>query len=257
MQNQLNKDEFEKYFFHGMENKEQVVKWIIMKTAERLQGTHKELDSDTGKTRYEQDKEEMLKLIVQLERFTTKHDKPKHNKPKHDASLNREYFYEDTVHPVPCPIASLPSHEEYFYDDITIESEQIKEMFERIAMEIEKYGALSFVKYRPVSGIFFNTQSYPKNIAMYSAREYLGWLKYSENTNWGEAVYEILLYLEELERENKQEYYTLFLDTKYGRAIDRKTDEDKIELYDEREMPEIRNVYRKFLKRSTSFWCGY
>lgn len=226
MQNQLNRDMFETYFFHGMKNKEQVVKWIIMKTAERLQGTHKELDTDTGKMRYEQDKEEMLELIVQLERFTTKHDKPEHD---------------------------APMHREYFYDDINIESKEVNEMFEKSAKEIEKHAALSFVKYRPISGIFFNTQKYPENTEMYSGEEYLNILKHSASTDWGEAVYEILLYLEELERENKQEYYSLFLDTKYARAIDRI--ENK--MGDEREIHELRNVYRKFLKRSTSFWCGY
>lgn len=234
MQTSLNKDTFEQYFFHGMDNKEQVVKWIIMKTAERLEGTYKELDTDTGKTRYEKDKEEMLELIVQLERFTTKHDKPEHD---------------------------APLHREYFYDDINVESEQIEEIFEKTAIEIKKRAAISFVKYRPVSGIFFNTYTYSEEIKgqfhKYSGREYLWKLRNDSDSKWGEEVYDILLYLQELERESKQEYYSLFLDTKYGRAIDRKTDKDKIELYDEREMTEIRNVYRKFLKRSTSFWCGY
>lgn len=223
MQNQLNKDKFEQYFFHGMNNKDQVVKWIIMKTAERLQGTHKELDSDTGKTRYEKDKEEMLGLIVQLERFTAKHDKPEYD---------------------------APNHREYFYDDINTESEQINEIFERNAIDIEKHAALSFVKYRPVSGIFFNTQEYPADIPMYSGEGYIWKLRNNPESDWGETVYDILLYLEELERENKQEYYSLFLDTKYARAIDR----NGTEMGDEREIHEIRNVYRKFLKRKTSFW---
>lgn len=230
MQNQLNKDKFEQYFFHGMNNKDQVVKWIIMKTAKRLQGTHRELDSDTGKTRYEKDKEEMLKLIVQLERFTSKHDKPEYDAPK-----NREYFY----------------------DDINIESEQINKIFERMKVEIEKSSALSFVEYRPVSGIFFNTYTYSEQWHKYSGEEYLWKLRNNSDSKWGEEVYDILLYLEELERENKKEYYSLFLDTKYGRATDRKTDKDKRELYDEREMPAIRNVYRKFLKRSSSFRSRY
>ncbi len=224
MQNQLNKDKFEQYFFHGMYNKDQVTKWIIMKTAERLEGTHKELDSDTGKTRYEQDKEEMMKLIVQLERFTTKHDQPQHDAPK---------------------------HREYFYDDITVESEQINEIFEKNAVEIEKRAALSFVKYRPVSGIFFNTYTYVGEIKeqyhMYSGKEYLERLRLDPNTAWGQEVYDILCYLNELERENEQEYYSLFLDTKYARAIDR----IQQGMGDEREIHEIRNVYRKFLKRKT------
>lgn len=230
MQNQLNKAKFQQYFFHGMNNKDQVVKWIIMKTAEKLKDTHKELDSDTGKTRYEQDKEEMLKLIVQLERFTSKHDKPEHDTPK---------------------------HREYFYDDINIESEQINEIFERMEVEIEKCSALSFVKYRPVSGIFFNTYTYSEQWHKYSGEEYLWKLRNDSDSKWGEEVYDILFYLDELERENKQEYYSLFLDTKYARAIDRKTDQDKAEFFDEREIHAIRNVYRKFLKRSTSFWSRY
>lgn len=220
MQNQLNRDKFEQYFFHGMENKEQVVKWIIMKTAERLQGTHKELDSDTGKTRYEQDKEEMLELIVQLERFTSLHD-------DHE-------------------------HRQYFYDGINMKSEEVNEMFEKSAKEIEKKAALSFVKYRPVSGILFNTYTYSREIKeqyhMYSGGEYLLELRNNPNTAWGKEVYDILCYLKELESENKQEYYSLFLDSKYARAIDRI--ENK--MGDEREIHEIRNVYRKFLKRNTS-----
>lgn len=231
MQTSLNRDDFERYFFYGMENKDQVVKWIIMAVAKRLEGTHKELDKEDEKTRYETDKKEMLKLIVQLERFTSKHDVPEENNPK---------------------------HKEYFYDDINTESRKINEIFDKNAKDIKEHTALSFVDYRPVSGIFFNTYTYSQEIKekyqKYSGNEYLELLRKSPNTSWGEDVYNILCYLEELEQENPHEYYSLFLDTKYARAIDRRTDKTKAELSDEREIHEIRNVYRKFLKRSASFW---
>ena len=39
VQRELNKEHFEKYFFYGLENKGEIIKWIIATTAKRLQGT--------------------------------------------------------------------------------------------------------------------------------------------------------------------------------------------------------------------------
>lgn len=229
MQITLNRDDFEKYFFYGMENKNQVVKWIIMAVAKRLAATHKESDKPNEKSRYEQDKEAMLNLIVQLERFTSKHDEPK----------------------------SDLGHKEYFYDDINTKSKEINEIFDTNAEDVNKHAALSFVKYRPVSGIYYNTYTYPQEVKekykKYSGDEYLEILRTDITTAWGEEVYKILCYLEELEKENAYEYYSLFLDTKYARAINRNT----TEFGDEREIHEIRNVYRKFLKRNTCIRSRY
>ena len=63
---------------------------------------------------YEKDQESMLELIVQLERFTSLHDDP----------LRREYFY----------------------NSININSVPIHQIFNRIAEEISRTKALSFVK---------------------------------------------------------------------------------------------------------------
>ena len=64
VQRELNKEHFEKYFFYGLENKGEIIKWIITATAKKLQDTHIKLDDNNGKMRYEIDQEAMLELIV-------------------------------------------------------------------------------------------------------------------------------------------------------------------------------------------------
>ncbi len=211
MQRQLNKEWFKTYFFYGLENKDEVVKWIIVNGAKQLIGTHKELDIGLEKMNYEKDQESMLELIVQLERFTSLHDDP----------LRREYFY----------------------NSININSTLIHQIFNRVAEEISKTKALSFVKYRPVSGIFYNTYEYKTAGPLYSGRQYYNKLSQCSN-NWVQEVYEVLCYFNELEKENRIEYYSLFLDCKYARAIDRY----KNNITDDEEIREIRGVYRKFLE---------
>lgn len=211
MQRQLNKEWFEKYFFYGLKNKDEVVKWIIVNGAKKLVGKHKELDKDDQKTNYEKDRETILELIVQLERFTSLHDDPEHR--------------------------------QYFYNDLTIHSEHVHQIFNKNAIEIEKTKAVSFVTYRPVSGIFFNTKQYSYEVQekyqVYSGQELL-----ARFGNWVKEVYEVLCYLSEIEKENRIEYYLMFLDSKYGRAMHRY----KNNITDGKEIREIRAVYRKFLE---------
>lgn len=193
MEKMLDKEKFAKYFFFGLENKDQVIKWVIVDTAKRIVGTHIKADDKNGKMNYEIDEEKILELIVQLERFTTLHDDPQ----------NRNYFY----------------------DSINTNSINVHQLFNKVASQIEKHFAISFVKYRPVSGIYFNTYGYSKEIRekykKYSGEQYLQALKDEPSSAWGEEVLEILQYLKELEQENKFEYYSLFLDSKYARAINR------------------------------------
>lgn len=214
MQRQLNKIWFETYFFYGLENKDEVVKRIILNATKDISGNHKKLDSDTGKSGYDRDKEEILKLIVQLERFTSLHDDIENRK--------------------------------YFYDSININSTVVQSLFNRNVCEIEQTAAISCVKYRPVSGIFFNTHGYSDEVQQkygkYSGEQLLE--KWNKEAYWTAQVYDVLCYLNELEQENKFEYYSLFLDSKYGRAIDR----NKKGITDDKEIHEIRNVYRKFLR---------
>lgn len=220
MQTQLNRDNFEKYFFYGMENKDEVVKWIIVNGAKMLTNIHRAKKFELEKDGYEKDKQTILELIVQLERFTS----------LHDDSEDRQYFYED----------------------INPNSKKVQQMFNQHFSEIEKSRAISCVKYTDFSGIFFATHGYTKEVqekyGIYSGEQYLNKLRKSVESAWGEDVFNILWYLNELEKENSYEYYSLFLDTKYARAINR----NRTEMGDEREIHEIRNVYRKFLKRDTS-----
>ncbi len=213
MKNKLNKDNFEKYFFYGMENKDIVVKWIIINITKQLEGTHTSLDNDNEKKRYELDKEAILELIVQLERFTSLHDN----------SENRKYFYQD----------------------INTESLSVNKMFNKNLQDIKDVGAISTVIYPNFSGIFFNSHPYPEKHNLYTGQQYIEQLRNNPDTSWGEEVFDILNYLLELEKENTFNYYSLFLDSKYARAIDR----NRNGITDDREIHEIRNVYRKFLKR--------
>lgn len=216
MQRQLNKECFAKYFFHGLENKNEIIKWIIVGGAKMLTDIHRKDGFKPRKMGYELDKKVLLELIVQLERFTSLHDDPEHRK--------------------------------YFYDDIDVDSTTVRQMFDQIFPEIEKSRAISCVKYPDFSGIFFATHGYTKEVQkeyhIYSGEQYLKKLRESIESAWAEEVFNILCYLNELEKENRFEYYSLFLDSKYERAIDR----NKNGRTDDREIHEIRNVYRKFLK---------
>ena len=191
MHRQLRKEWFEKYFFHGLENRDEIVKWIIVKGAKKLEGTHKQLDARYEKMGYEKDQETMLELIVQLERFTSLHDDPDNRK--------------------------------YFYDEINTDSIQVHHMFNRNLPQIKRTNAISFVTYRPVSGIYLNNREYPEEIrekySKCSGEQFLDKLR--ENSAWAGEVYDILCYLNELEKKDRLEYYSLFLDSKYARAIDR------------------------------------
>ncbi|MBO5478147.1 MAG: hypothetical protein J6A04_00195 [Clostridia bacterium] len=214
MQRELKKEWFEKYFFYGLENKDEVLKWIIAGGTKMLADTHRKMGFETRKDGYELDKQSILELIVQLERFTSLHDDPKHRK--------------------------------YFYDSINIDSISVNKMFNQKISETEKNGAISCVKYEDFSGIFFTTHGYSDEVQekyhLYSGEQYLNQL--NQKSAWAGEVFNVLCYLNELEKENRFEYYSLFLDSKYARAIDR----NKKGITDDREIHEIRNVYRKFLR---------
>lgn len=218
MERKLNKEYFEKYFFYGLENRDEIIKWIIVNVAKQRIGTHNTLDTYNDKMGYEKDEEAILELMVQLERFTSLHDDPEHRS--------------------------------YFYNDINTDSIQIHQMFNRNLLAIKETNALSFVSYRPISGIYFNTYGYSEEVqnqyGKCNGEEFLAQLK--QTSAWAGEVYDVLCYLNELEKEDRFEYYSLFLDSKYARAIDR----NRKGITDDREIHEIKNVYRKFLKRKTS-----
>lgn len=212
MQIQLNVDQFTKYFFYGLENKDEIVKAIIVNVARQRVGTHNSLDENTEKMNYEIDAECMLNLIVQLERFTTLHDDPN----------NRHYFYQD----------------------LDINSQSVNQMFNKNLKQLSERGAIVPCRYRPLSGIYYADRK-PHWDGQFTGEEMYNFLK--SNSGWAqEEVYGILVYLEELEQSNKFQYYSLFIDSKYARAIDRY---QRGITKDESEKREILKVYKEFLKR--------
>lgn len=211
MQTQLNIDQFTKYFFYGLENKDEIVKAIIVNVARQRVGTHNSLDEDTEKMNYEIDSECMLNLIVQLERFTTLHDDPN----------NRHYFYQD----------------------LDINSQSVNQMFNRNLKQLSEKGAIVPCRYRPLSGIYYAERK-PHWDGQFTGEEMYNFLK--SNSGWAqEEVYGILVHLEELEQNNKFQYYSLFMDSKYARAIDRY---QRGITNDESEKREILKIYKEFLR---------
>lgn len=211
MQTQLNVDQFTKYFFYGLENKDEIVKAIIVNVARQRVGTHNSLDENTEKMNYEIDSECMLNLIVQLERFTTLHDDPN----------NRHYFYQD----------------------LDINSQSVNQMFNKNLKQLSERGAIVPCRYRPLSGIYYADRK-PHWDGQFTGEEMYNFLK--SNSAWAqEEVYGILVYLEELEQNNKFQYYSLFMDSKYARAIDRY---QRGITNDESEKREILKIYKEFLR---------
>lgn len=211
MQTQLNVDQFTKYFFYGLENKDEIVKAIIVNVARQRVGTHNSLDENTEKMNYEIDSECMLNLIVQLERFTTLHDDPN----------NRHYFYQD----------------------LDINSQSVNQMFNRNLKQLSEKGAIVPCRYRPLSGIYYAERK-PHWDGQFTGEEMYNFLK--SNSGWAqEEVYGILVHLEELEQNNKFQYYSLFMDSKYARAIDRY---QRGITNDESEKREILKIYKEFLR---------
>lgn len=211
MQTQLNVDQFTKYFFYGLENKDEIVKAIIVNVARQRVGTHNSLDENTEKMNYEIDSECMLNLIVQLERFTTLHDDPN----------NRHYFYQD----------------------LDINSQSVNQMFNKNLKQLSERGAIVPCRYRPLSGIYYAERK-PHWDGQFTGEEMYNFLK--SNSGWAqEEVYGILVHLEELEQNNKFQYYSLFMDSKYARAIDRY---QRGITNDESEKREILKIYKEFLR---------
>lgn len=211
MQIQLNVDQFTKYFFYGLENKDEIVKAIIVNVARQRVGTHNSLDENTEKMNYEIDAECMLNLIVQLERFTTLHDDPN----------NRHYFYQD----------------------LDINSQSVNQMFNKNLKQLSERGAIVPCRYRPLSGIYYADRK-PHWDGQFTGEEMYNFLK--SNSGWAqEEVYGILVHLEELEQNNKFQYYSLFMDSKYARAIDRY---QRGITNDESEKREILKIYKEFLR---------
>lgn len=108
-----------------------------------------------------------------------------------------------------------------------IEKREVSNFYGKMIMQTDN--VLDDVKYIPLSG--------------YYIRKYLK--QEDKCCIWTDEIYDILVHLCQLEKEQPMEYYSKFLDTKYARAINRR---QKGEILHDLEIQEIKNVYREFLK---------
>lgn len=126
-------------------------------------------------------------------------------------------------------------NQKYTYHETTIEDKEVDKLYQKNLKELEWKG-VCVVRYRPMRGIYFNTRDV----------KITGQMAYEALGTWAtEDVYSLLEHLRQLEKENKFEYYSLFLDTKYARAIDRRQKEIT---KNDVELKEIEAVYHLFLK---------
>ena len=116
-------------------------------------------------------------------------------------------------------------------------------MFNKNLKQLSERGAIVPCRYRPLSGIYYADRK-PHWDGQFTGEEMYNFLK--SNSAWAqEEVYGILVYLEELEQNNKFQYYSLFMDSKYARAIDRY---QRGITNDESEKREILKIYKEFLR---------
>lgn len=226
----INIEKFMKYFFFGLENKQEIVKLIILDIAKNVTHEQKSLYDDRNEpiTFYELEKNMVKNLIVQLERFTTLHD---------------------------------ISNDNYFYDSIQIDSEEIEDLYNTNLNELKNQWAVVPCTYRPCSALYFTDRVSKENTiekdgkkTTYYFERYTGEERLQMIHPFAKEVYTVLKYLQELEQKSKIEYYSLFLDCKYARAIDRRLKEQTT---DDNELVKIEETYKLFLKRKTSICNRY
>lgn len=226
----INIENFMKYFFFGLENKQEIIKLIILYVAKNVTHEQKLLYDDRNEpiTFYELEKNMIKDLIVQLERFTTLHDIPNTN---------------------------------YFYDSIQIDSREIEDLYNSNLNELKEQWAIVPCTYRPCSALYF-TDRVSKEVVVerdgkevtYYFEHYTGEERLQMIHPFAKEVYPMLKYLQDLEKKSKIEYYSLFLDCKYARAINRRLKEQTT---DDTELNEIEATYKLFLKRKTDICNRY
>ena len=182
---ELFNEKFRKNFFYGMDNKSDVIDYIILEKADSM--VEADMSKiDTKLYRVEYTLQQIKKLLVQLYRFI--------------------YINEPT------------ENQTYFYNKINENSEEVEELLqERISDLKKKYIIVGCIKNWEKSAIYI-TGGDGHN--QYPGRAYYNNLSGSPTGIWiREEIIPILEQLCTLELENKEQYYALFLDTKYNRTI--------------------------------------
>lgn len=182
---ELWKENFKKNFFYGMDAKDEIIEYIILKKADEISEVDmKTVDTKLYKVEYTI--EQIKKIIVQIARFVGM------NEP----SEKQNYFYQKIG-----------------MNDIEIE-QQIEEKIEELKRKDIIAGV---IKNYPSSALYITGGQYHKK---YPGKEYYNSVMQKPVSIWMEReVMPILETLCTLEQENKAQYYALFLDTKYNRAI--------------------------------------
>lgn len=240
MYNGLNIEQFKRFFFYGLDNESDLIKRIIL---EEIDSATKEgtlcLNSENV-LEHDPMEERIKRTILQLVRFVKLNDED-----------NKDNF---------------------FYQKVGIDHQLVEKYYEHNMVYLEMHGILERVIFSNFSAIYVHTLklNWPeytkteeliqytkqemydllcgKNIDSQWRKENSSWYKeelWHRDDSWLNDLYPLVAYLKELEETDKIAYYSLFLDTKYARAMHRReigmTQED-------RQIDKIKAVYRLFLK---------
>lgn len=176
---------FKKNFFYGMDAKDEIIEYIILKKADEIN----QIDMETVNTklyRVEYTIEQIKKIVVQIARFV---------------GMNE------------------PSEKQnYFYQRIDTNNVEIEQLIEGKIEELKKKGVIAgAIKNYPASALYITGGEHHEK---YPGKEYYKKLMQKPTSSWMEReVMPLVETLCTLEQENKAQYYALFLDTKYNRAV--------------------------------------
>lgn len=172
-------EDFKRNFFYGMDAKNDIIDYIILNEADKMVNVEMDtIDTDLFKVEYTLEK--IKEKIVQLYRFV---------------HLNE-------------PVAK----QTYFYNNVDKERQKIEELVQHRIKELKSLDVLAGgVKGWEQSAIYITGGD---KWHKYPGRDYYNNLK---GNSWIQTISSILEKLKQLEEANKEQYYALFLDTKYNR----------------------------------------
>lgn len=179
-------DNLKRYFFYGMNNKDTVIEYIILQEADRmLKQDMSKIDTDLYKVEYTI--QQIKRKIIQLYRFI--------------------YMNEPT------------QEQSYFYHKINENSVEIEQLIQAKMKDLEHRSIITGgLENCEGSAIYITGGDYYHR--QYPGRDYYNNLKDNPNNKWiQEDVVPTLEQLHNLETQNKEQYYALYLDTKYNRVI--------------------------------------
>lgn len=201
---------WKKNFFYGMDAKSEVIEYIILKKAKEMEKVDmSKIDTNLYKVEYTL--QQISRLVVQLYRFVYM------NEPKEKQT--------------------------YFYQKITEDSIEIEQLVQDKITELKNKDIIvGAIKNFPMTAIWITGGP---NHSMYPGKEYYNQFMQSEKGQWiKNEIIPILEQLCTLETENKEQYYALFLDVKYNRAINAqeqlKSEQEYLENLQEQEESKIR-----------------